>query len=535
MGFVGFPQGGVAQTAASHDDHGSQAASPQSTDSIEVVPVYPNLGSRFREPDTGNAEARAYFNQGLRLTYSFGHPEALRAFRAARDLDPACAMCWWGEAWALGPYINAPNMSSVAEEEAFAAISRAMELREGAEPADRALIEAMALRYRDRWDDERPAVLDSTYADAMREVVRQFPHDLDAGSLLAESIMVLNPWNQWAPDGTPRPGTLEAVAVLESVLGRDLAHPGACHLYIHAMEASQEPERAAPCSDLLAAEIPGASHIQHMPSHIYMRIGRYGDAVRANQRAWHVDQQASHGGPPGIYPTHNLHMLSFAASMDGQGAVAIQAARDLARISPPSAIYIDLTLVRFGRWQEVLELPDAHAAPFNQGVRHFARGMALLRTGDPGAATGELEALRGTLEGVGEARFRRHSLASLLGLAEGILEGEIHAHQEEWEEAEAALVRAIAVEDGLTYDEPEPWFIPGRHVLGAIFLEAGKPLQAESTYREALEIHRDNGWSLFGLAQALRAQGRILEAEEAERRMDEVWARSDTWIRGSRF
>lgn len=502
---------------------------------MEVVPVYGNLGARSREPDTGNAQARAYFNQGLRLTYSFGHPEALRAFRAARDLDPACAMCWWGEAWALGPYINAPNMSSVAEEEAFAAIARAKELRSGAEPVDQALIEAMALRYRDRWDDERPAVLDSTYADAMRDVVRRFPHDLDAGTLLAESIMVLSPWNQWARDGTPRPGTLEAVAVLESVLGRDLGHPGACHLYIHAMEASQEPERAAPCSDLLGAEIPGASHIQHMPSHIYMRIGRYGDAVRANQRAWHVDQQASHGGPPGIYPTHNLHMLSFAASMDGQGAVAIQAARDLARISPPSAIYVDLTLVRFGRWAEVLELPDAHSAPFNQGVRHFARGMALLRTGNPAQAGGELEALRDVLQGVGEARFRRHPLTSLLGMAEGILHGEILAHQGEWEQAVTALERAIALEDGLTYDEPEPWFIPGRHALGAILLEADRPVQAEVTYREALRIHRENGWSLFGLAQALRDQGRTMEAEEVDRRLDEAWERSDTWIRGSRF
>ncbi len=528
---------GMAEEVTAQSGAHSHGASEVVDRAAESVPLYENLGSLERPVDTAQEEARAYFQQGLRLTYGFGHPEAIRSFRAARERDPECAMCWWGEAWALGPYINSATMTDEDEVAAHAAIQRAMELRdqEGVSEVDRALIEAMAERYQPTPDADRRPALDSAYADAMRHVVREHPHDLDAATLLGEALMVMRPWDQWQRDGTPQPGTLEVLAVLESVLGRDLGHPGACHLYIHAVEASLEPQRAEPCADLLGSSIPGASHIRHMPSHIYMRVGRYHDAVRGNTAAWHVDQQAAHGGPPGIYPTHNLHMLSFAASFDGQSAVAMQAARDLARLAPPTGFYRHLTKARFGRWDELLEDETAPEGDFQRGVWHFARGLAQLRTGEVEAAEMDLSALTGIRDEIGDTRFRRHPHSDLLGMAQGILAGELHASARRFDEAVEALEAALPLEEGLPYDEPEPWFIPVRHVLGAVLMEADRPREAEAVYREALSIHPENGWSLFGLAQALEAQGRVDEAAEVEARFEHMWERADVWLLSSRF
>lgn len=522
----------TAQSGA-HAHGGSEAQDP----ATESVALYGNLGSLERPVDTAHDEARAYFQQGLRLTYGFGHPEAIRSFRAARELDPECALCWWGEAWALGPYINSATMTDEDEVAAHEAIQQAMRLRDRPDVSevDRALIQAMAERYQPAPDADRRPALDSAYADAMRDVVRQHPHDLDAATLLGEALMVLRPWDQWQRDGTPQPGTLEVLAVLESVLGRDLGHPGACHLYIHAVEASPDPRRAEACADLLGSSIPGASHIRHMPSHIYMRIGRYDDAVQGNRAAWHVDQQAAHGGPPGIYPTHNLHMLAFAASFDGQSAVAMQAARDLERLAPPTGFYRHVTKARFGRWDELLEEETSPENDFQRGVWHFARGLAQLRTGEVQSAEMDLSALTEIRNEIGDSRFRRHPHSDLLGMAQGILAGELHASAHRFDEAVAALEAAVPLEDGLAYDEPEPWFIPVRHVLGAVLLEAERPREAEAVYREALRVHPENGWSLFGLAQALRAQGRADEAAEVEARFEHMWERADVWLRSSRF
>jgi tetratricopeptide (TPR) repeat protein len=532
----------LAPTAsAAGQDHDHLAAADTMEASVHAPALFPNLG-RFHRTIRGSdgrgvdPAAEAYFNQGMRLTFGFGHGEAVDSFRHARDLDPDCALCWWGEAWALGPYINRPSIPPEMEVEARRAIDEALRRVDGASPEERALIEAMATRYRPDPDREAGrAREDSLYAEAMADVVRRFPHDLDAAMLYAEAMMVLSPWDLWEEDGSPKPGTTEAVAALQSVLGRDLAHPGACHLYVHAIEASLEPERAAPCATLLEDAIPGVSHVAHMPAHIFMRIGRYGDAVRGNLKAWHADQQAAFGGPQGVYPSHNLHMLAFAASFDGQSAIAMQAARDLARVSAGSDFYRHVTLVRFGRWDEILE---DHAIPetsLRQGVWHFARGMAHARTGALAEAEAELEALREMRTEAGEGRFRGHAQADLLGMAEGTLAGEMLAAGGDWEGAIAALRDGAALEDGLAYDEPEPWFIPVRHVLGAVLLEAGRPAEAEAVYREQLQAHPENGWSLFGLARALRDQGRELEAEEVDARFDRAWARSDTWLRGSRY
>jgi tetratricopeptide (TPR) repeat protein len=520
----GAPTAAARETAAGHA-------------SGDTIPLYGNLGPHTRSITTASPLAQAYFDQAKQLTFAYGHPEALPSFREAQRQDPQCAMCYWGEAWAQGPYLN----SSMDEDEgraAYAAIQKAMELRHRGTDVERALIEAMATRYEPEPNEEHRARLDSAYADAMRSVVRRFPNDLDAGSLLGEALMLLRPRRFWDENGDPMPGVEEMLAVLESVLARDIKHPGACHHYIHLVEAGPEPERAEACANYLGNAIPGASHINHMPSHIYMNIGRYGDAVRANQQAWHTDLKAAHGGPPGIYPSHNLHMMLFGAWLDGQSAVAMQAARDLARIAENSAFYVPLALVRFGRWEEVLELADGPDTPFQGALWDFSRGMATLRLGDAETAWGHLAEVDRVVDELPDSMsqsFRRHKQRDLLLMARGILAGEIEASAGRYDQAIEALRAAAAVEDNLNYDEPEPWPIPVRHVLGAVLLEAGWPSEAEVEYEKQLDHHKENGWSLFGLAQSLEAQGKDEEAAEVWQRFERAWPRSDLWIRSSRF
>ena len=517
----------------------AQPARPQAAPAVaarDTVPLYDGLGSYSRRITTSVPLAQRYFDQGMRLTFGFGHAESKRAFREAVRLDPQCAMCLWGLAWSLGPYINGPRPDSASALEAYQAARRATALKRSATPVEQALIDAMAVRYAPVPTRENRPRLDSAYADAMRGVVRRFPDDLDAAALLGEALMVLRPWDQWTRAGDPQPGTDEVLAVLESVLARDLRHPGACHHYIHATEASREPGRAARCADLLGDVIPGASHIPHMPSHTYMRIGRYGDAVRANQRAWHADQRAAYGGAPGIYPPHNLHMMLLAASYDGQSAVAAQASRDLARQFPDHGFYSVLVPVRFGRWEDILEMRPLTRNAFQRGMDHFARGMAHLGLGRADSALMHRDALSTVLDSTAEAaRYRGHPQRSLLGIALAILDAERSASEGRHEAAAATLRAALSLEDSLEYDEPEPWPIPIRHVLGAILLEGGRAADAEVVYRDDLRVHPDNGWSLIGLATALRAQGREADAREATRRLERVWVRADVWLEGSRW
>jgi tetratricopeptide (TPR) repeat protein len=504
--------------------------------SSDSVPVYGDLGSYSRRISTRSAEAQRYFDQGLRLTYGFGHPEARRAFRAAIRADSGCAMCHWGLAWALGPYINGPNMDSSTAVQAHAAAQQALVLASTATPVEQALVEAMGARYASVPTRANRRKLDSAYVSAMRDVVRRFPRDLDAASLLGEALMVLRPWDQWTRVGDPQPGTEEVLRVLESVLRRDIRHPGACHHYIHATEASRQPERAAACADLLGRIIPGASHIPHMPSHTYMRIGRYGDAVRANQQARLADQRAEHGSAPGIYVAHNTHMLAGSASMDGQSAIALQAAADLTRESPAAAYYHRAVLARFGRWKELLDLPSPTTPLVNVGMNAFGRGMAHLGLARADSASSYLRTLDGVIAGTADSlRFRGHAQKALLGIARGILAGEIESRAKRYDAAIAALRAAVPLEDSLRYDEPEPWPIPVRHVLGAVLLEADKPADAEATYREDLRVHPGNGWALAGLERALRAQDKLVEADGVAREKERVWTRADVILLGSRI
>lgn len=505
----------------------------QDPEAEDTPPLYENLGSFSRDVTTDSGRAQAYFDQGMRLTYSFARSEAARSFRKARQIDPDCAMCYWGEAWALGPYQNNPG--GVGDyEEAVAASRRAMERVENTRPWERALIEAMVERYPDSGNGKADT---EAYARAMADAASAHEGDLELGTLYAESLIMYRPWNLYQEDGEPYPETRTAIEVMEQLLEIDISHPGACHIYIHVVEA-WKPERAEDCADLLAESVPGVAHMQHMPSHIYVQVGRYGDAVRSNLDAVRVARAAEYDEGFVVYPGHNLAMLVFTAWLDGQSGVALSAARDVAEGVPGGAYTYDLQLARFGRWNELLARPSEPEQALQKAFTYFARGLAHLRTGSPDTASELLQTIRMIREETPEDAtytFFGFSQRDLLGIAENILAGEILAAERQYEEAEAALRQAIALEDGLPYSEPEPWPIPARHVLGAALLEADQPEKAETVYRESLEVHPDNGWSLKGLAQSLEAQGKESQAREAERAFDRAWRRADVWLPASRF
>ncbi len=501
----------------------------------EEATYYPEaLGPLTRTITTNSPRAQMFFDQGLQMMYAFTPLRAARSFRQAQREDPDCAMCFWGEAWAWGPYYNGP-MGPDDAPRAYERIRMAKALAEDhANDVERALIEATAVRYEPEHDDDTRKMLDSAYARAMAGVYDRFPDDPDVATVYGEALMLLEPrLGRW---DIGKPAVRKIHAVLEGVLAVDIGHPGACHLYVHATEPTVEPGKAEACADHLGQAIPGASHIQHMPSHTYNRIGRWGDAVRANLAAWHTDLRANEGLAWAIYPSHNLHMLLFAASMDGQGAIAIQASRDYGRIVPGGAFYHALALLRFGRFDEILELDDPPDGLIQRGFWDFARGYAYLRSEEPGRASVYLEKVRRAADKADEdENFRLHSATDLLGAVAGILEGEILRHEGDTERAVAVLEEAIALEDGLRYDEPEPLNFSARHWLGDLLLDLERHEEAEAVFRAALEDHPMNGWSLFGLEAALRAQGSGPKADRVHELFKEAWARSDTWIMGAVF
>lgn len=490
------------------------------------------LGPLTRPITTSSPEAQKFFDQGVQMMYAFTPLRAARSFRQAQREDPNCAMCFWGEAWAWGPYLNG-GMGGDDAPRAHENIMRAKELAgQYANEVERALIEAMAVRYAPEHDRESRRKMDEEYARAMAEVYQRFPDDVEVGTLYGESLMLLEPRRgRWDIE---KPEVQKIHAVLEATLAIDIRHPGACHLYVHATEPTDMPEKAEACADHLGASIPGASHIQHMPSHTYNRVGRWGDAVRANLDAWHSDQRAEHDIAWAIYPSHNLHMLLFAASMDGQGAVAVQAGRDYGKTVASGNFYEAMTLLRFGRFDEILELDDPPDRGIQRGFWDFSRGYAYLRRDDVNRARFYLEKVKLAAETT-SGSFRGHSAADLLGVVAGILEGEIMRADGENEEAVDLLEAAIEVEDGLRYDEPEPLNFSARHWLGDLLLEMERYEEAEAVFEAALEDHPMNGWSLFGLEAALRAQDRWAEADRVNELFRKAWARSDTWIAAAIF
>jgi tetratricopeptide (TPR) repeat protein len=504
------------------------------------VPLFTNLGTLHHAISTRSPRAQAYFDQGLRLTYGFNHEEAVNSFREAARLDPQCAMCWWGAALALGPNINQP-MDSASEAAAYDAVREAVSRQAHATPAERAYVRALALRY------GRPAgaargARDSAYAEAMRRVAAGHPADLDAATLFAESMLDLRPWDQWTASGQAQPGTDEVVRTLEGVLSRQPRHPGACHYYIHTVEGSRTADRALPCAERLPALMPGAGHLVHMPAHVYMRLGMYDRASTANEHAAHTDETYLEGRhPTGGYPfyyAHNLHFLWAASAAEGRGAAALQAARGLAaKISPqvarqsPSAEFFVPTplyaLVQFGRWNDVLREPAPDPAlRYATAMWRHARGLAFAATGRVDEAGAEADSVHAILLATpGDLMVGMHPARSLLGIADGVLSGRVQAARGDTAGAEALLRRAVELEDGLRYDEPPPWYSPVRLALGSLLLHGGRPAEAEAVFRRDLEIHPRSAWSLYGLAQALEAQGR--DAAPTRARYRAAWARAD--------
>ena len=503
-----------------------QSADQRYTAPIEIFKN--GLGTFTKKISTTNAEAQAFFDQGFQMMYSFAKPEAVRSFRESWKRDPGCGICYWGEAWALGSYLNGP-MNADESPRAYAASRKALELRDRATPKERALIDAIQVRYVEKFDVTHRVDQDRAYAEAMRKVADQYPDDLEIVTLYADALFVLEPRRGTRDVNDPNVKRLHSV--LESVLSRDVRHPGACHLYVHATESTVVPGRAETCAEFLGRSIPGASHMNHMPSHTWNEVGRWGDSVRANLDAWHSDQKAAVGEGFAIYPEHNLHMLLYAASYDGQGAIAMRAGKDYTKLTK-STLYEVLTMVRFGRFDEILLVPQRPQGDVVGGLWDFAMGYAHLKQGQTDKAQEYLAKLMPVAETTTGA-FRSHSGKKLLGIAAGILEGEMKRMAGDVSGSIAPFTRAVDFEITLEYDEPEPLPFSPRHWLGAALLELKRFDDAEQVYRADLKEHPKNGWSLLGLKQALAGRGAPTKDVDAE--LAVAWARSDTWIRSSRF
>jgi tetratricopeptide (TPR) repeat protein len=528
------------------------AASPKP--SADSVPLYDNLGKHHYTISSKVPRAQQYFDQGLRLYYAFNHAEAIRAFNEAARLDPNCAICHWGTAVAYGPNINAP-MDSAAGVQAYAALQRAKQHETHASPKERALIRALTPRYAAVPPAER-AALDSAYARAIGEVLRAHPDDPDIAALYAEALMDLSPWVYWTEAGEPRPDTRKLLPELERVIARTPNHPGACHFYIHAVEQFH-PERAVPCAERLAGLMPGAGHLVHMPAHIYIRVGRYADAIKANEHAVHADESYIQDQRPGMgtytmgYYPHNYDFLAFAAMMAGRSQQAIGAARKVESLIPEEMLRApDMgflqhywtgplrLLVRFGHWDEILKASaPPEDLPYARAMWHYAHGVAQAAKGNPDAAEKDLVQIRTAAENPALARMTVgfNPAPSILQIASNVLAGEIAAQRGNHQEAITHLKEAAQQEDALTYGEPPDWPVPVRHNLGAVLLKAKRPAEAEAAYREDLKRFPENGWALHGLAKSLQAQGKTAEAQTVQARLTKAWEGADVRLTGSRL
>lgn len=513
------------------------------------VPLYKNLGKHHHKITTKSPQAQRYFDQGLRLTYAFNHEEAIVSFMEGARIDSDCAMCYWGAALAMGPNINLP-MEPKTEPSAHELVQKAVALALNVSEAERAYIDALSKRYAAEPGESRTA-RDQAYADAMREVAQKYPKDTDAATLFAEALMDLQPWDYWTYEGEAKGNGLEIVETLEAALKKNKNHPGACHYYIHAVEASFEPERALPCAKRLAKLMPGAGHLVHMPAHVYLRVGMYKEAEEANVHAIHADEnfiqdRKAQGFYTIAYYPHNIHFLYAAASMAGRSKVAIQAARalvekvpdDLVRGVPPLEMFKPtayFALTRFGKWEEILKEPaPATEFKYTTGIWRYARGRALAATGKMEEAQAELDSLAKLAEGAGpDLIISINSGKALLRIAAKVLSGEIAAGEGRIDDAVKALNEAVEIEDHLVYEEPPPWYQPVRQNLGAVFLAAKRPAEAEQIYLEDLKRNPNNGWSFYGLMKSRKAQGKKKEAASAKKRFEKAWERADVKLTAS--
>ena len=544
---------------------------PQAEDGSDNSPSLPELapigatlldglGDHHMPISTENDKVQQWFDQGLMLTYGFNHDAAERSFLKAVELEPECAMCWWGAALVLGPNINAP-MPPEANAPAYERLQAAIALAPDASEHEQAYIKALSARYVADPPEDRSG-LDEKYAEAMAALAESYPDDLDAATFYAESLMNLQPWDFWAEDGTtPRGNTPEILRVLDSVMDRSPEHPGALHLYIHAVEASdgETLKRGERAADQLRDLIPGSGHLVHMPSHIYARVGRWRDAAAVNRDAIKADDAylAICRPQPGVYPLgyvpHNHHFLWFVSSMIGDRDTALDAARSTAeRTNDPELMRAPgfeamqnfaftpvFAKVRFGMWDEIAEQSaPAEDLPYMTALWHYAQAVAAARQERVEQAREHHAALSELAEHPAfddMLWFGRYPLTLGVRVAERVAGAELALAEGDTETAIGHLHEAVTMEDAIPYDEPPGWHHPVRQILGAVLLEAGQPEEAESVYRAELRRNPDNGWSLFGLRQSLAAQGREDEAGEVETRFEQAWADAGVELTASRF
>ena len=520
------------------------------------APLLSGLGNHSHEITTKDPGAQKYFDQGLVLAFAFNHAESIRSFQAAQRLDPECAMCFWGEALSRGPNINVTSdgkvvMSGDDRVRAFVALNTAKRLSLRASKKEQDYIDALSTRYNGDVVTDRNN-LDLDYAKAMEVLSKEYPNDMDAASLFAESLMNTMPWNYWADDGNPRPDTVKVVAALEGVLEKNPDHPLAIHLYIHAVEASSSPERAESAADRLGLLVPGAGHLVHMPAHIYWRVGRYHDASEANIKAAKVDEEYiaqcnAQGFYPALYYPHNIHFLWAASTMEGRSSLSIESALKVAKYVNPNQIrqfpVVEffhtiplLSYVRFGKWKEILDYPKPESEfKYSIGIYHYARGVAQAAAGNMKEASfeqGQILPLIDTDE-IKQLIKAGQPSALLLEIANELLLGQIQYSQGNYSQASGNFQNAVELQDTLPYTEPPFWYYPSRQSLGNSLIKEGKFLAAENVYRKDLLDYPRNGWSLYGLSLALEFQQKDIEAAEVKKRFESIWQLSDIKLEAS--
>ena len=515
------------------------------------APLLEKLGNRHHKVTTSSDDAQRYFDQGLTLCWAFNHPEAIRSFERAAKLDPDCAMALWGLAFAYGPNINLP-MGEDVNDKAYAAAQKALELAAKCTPKEQAYIQAMARRYSKGAPKDR-APLDKAFADGMRELHKAYPDDLDGAVLFAESLMDTMPWNYWAEDGQPKPGTVEIIEALEGVMKKDPLHPGANHYYIHAVEASPAPERGLAAAHRLRDLVPGSGHLVHMPSHIYLRVGHYHQASECNERAIVADEEyirkyKVNTSYTAMYYVHNVQFLWYSTGMEGRREDSIRAGRKTADVVTPEALKMMpegqwgkatpyLALARFGMWEDVLREPaPGDEFLFVRVVYHYTRGLAHARRKELPEAEGELALLEKVAadERVQKLETPTFPGPAIVKVYRTLLAAEVAGASGKPEELKKGLQAAIELQDKIPYMEPPYFYMPLRQRLGAALIEQGQLKEAEAVYREDLKRNPENGWSLFGLLQCLRAAGKP-EAVDVERRFREAWKHADVTLSASAF